>query len=187
MPSQTWLDQQVEGYDYLKVNSFKLSLLNLPHVSFYCQTANLPGLDLGIAMQPTPLMDLALAGEKMQHEDLQVQFVIDAKLQNWTELFNWIIALGRKDSQQEFIDLRHSGKNKSLSRNFTPLNEESGIYADATLMLLTGKSNPYAIINLTDIFPVRLSGIPFDATQTETEYMMAHATFKFKNYNIEVL
>lgn len=187
MPSQAWLDANNDlGIDFLKPNAFRLQFHNIPHVSYLCQVANIPGFALETAIQPTRLIDMPLAGDKGQFDELTVSFLIDSKLKNYTELLSWIIGLAFPDTNQEFTDLRASGKNKSLSTTITPFNEESGLYTDASMTILTGKNNPFAVVFFEDIWPTRISGLPFDSAISDIQYLTATASFKFKTYHIEI-
>lgn len=187
MPDQDWLTAKDVGYDYIKPNSFRLAFHNMPHVSFFCQSSNIPGFTLSPANFPTPFHDLPIAGEKGDYEPLSITFIIDSKLQNFIELRNWLTGLAYPDSNEQFIDLKASGVNKSLTAYPKGDGGESGLYTDATLTILTAKNNPYAIILYNDIWPTSLSGMEFTSTINEIEYLVARATFLYKTYSVEIL
>lgn len=188
MASQEWIDAHDIQYDLLKPNAFRLAFHNLPKVSYFCQTCNFPGLSAsGNPELPTKLMNIPLSFDKLIKDDLTITFLIDAELKNYMELYNWIRGIGFPNSNEEFIAWRADGKNKRYVQNHTPLNEESGLYADATLTLLSPLNNPQISIRFKDIFPVSISGLPFDSAISDINYFTATSTFKYQTFEIEVL
>jgi hypothetical protein len=53
-----WVNQQPSDLDYLKPNGFKFQIHNLPNVSYFCQAANIPAIQLGSPTFQTPLSDI---------------------------------------------------------------------------------------------------------------------------------
>ena len=51
-------------------------------------------------------------------------------------------------------------------------------------MILTSHSNTNHIVEFTNIFPISLSGVPFDATVGDVEYLLADVTFKYEKYEL---
>jgi len=187
MPNQEWLDANEVEYDYLKPNSFRMSFHNIPKVSYFCQSVNLPGFTAGHTVLPTPFHDLPIAGDKGEFEPLSITFLIDSKLKNFLELRNWLIGIAFPDSYQEFIDLRTKNNNKSLTQKVGKYDNESGLYADATLMILTNKNNPHSMVTFNDIFPISLSGQQFASDVTDVPAMVATAVFQYKTYSVTLL
>jgi len=187
MANDLWLEANDIGYDYLKPNSYRMIFHNIPKVSYFCQTATIPGVNLGSATQPTKFLDVPVVGDKLVYDPVTIQFIIDAEMKNWQELHTWITGIGFPNDHQEFNDLRASGTQKSLSQKLTKLNEESGVYADATLTILTAKSNPYMTVTFSDIYPIALSAIQMDATITEVNYLTCNATFMYKAFSYYIL
>jgi len=187
MPSQEWLDANDIGYNYLKPNAFRLTFHNIPKVSYFCQSVSIPGLTLGATKQPTKFYDVPVVGDKLVYDNVNITFIIDDELKNWLELMGWIEGIGFPDSHQQFNDLRKSGTQKSLSTKLTRWNEESGLYSDATLNVLTAKNNVFMQISFQDMFPIGLSNIEFNATNNEINYAVATATFDYKNFEVSLL
>jgi hypothetical protein len=62
--------------------------------------------------------------------------------------------------------------------------KESEIYTNGQLNIVTSQYNPAFVIDYRDIFPVSLSGLQFDATMTDVEYITAEVTFKHQQFFI---
>ena len=92
-------------------------------------------------------------------------------------------ALGYPESIQEFIDLKVKDPYNPDNSAKNPLNE----YSDASLFIYNSMFNEIARVDFQDVFPVGLSTINFDATDSDIQYVTAEATFKYAIYNIEVL
>ena len=80
--------------NFLSPVGFKFSLKRAPGVAFFCNQANIPSLDLGIAEQPTWLKNIDVPGDKIQFGDLTLRFLVDEDLVNHMELQRWIRGLG---------------------------------------------------------------------------------------------
>ena len=61
---------------------------------------------------------------------------------------------------------------------------EDDIYTDGQLHIVTSQYNPAYIIDFRNIFPVSLSGLQFDATITDVEYITAEVVFKHQQFFI---
>ena len=52
------------------------------------------------------------------------------------------------------------------------------------LQIMTSHNNINHIVDFKNIFPVSLSGVPFDATVGDIDYLTADVTFKYENYEL---
>ena len=165
--------------NFLSPTGFKFSLKRSPAAAFFCNQANIPSMDLGVAEQPTYLRDIPTPGDKIDFGDLSIRFLVDEDLVNYMELQRWIRGLGFPESLSEFSDLE---KEAIMPSNFG--NAEKNIYSDGTLQILSSNLVAKFNVNFKDLFPVSLSTITFDATDTDIEYFTAEASFKYTIYSI---
>ena len=167
----------LDNRNFLAPTGFKFSLKRSPAAAFFCNQANIPSLDLGTAVQPTYLKDIDIPGDKIQFGDLTIRFLVDEDLMNYMEIQNWIRGLGYPESLQEFKRL----DNEAVASVKT---EGDNIYSDGTLQILSSNLVARFNVNFKDLFPVSLSTITFDATDTDIDYFTAEATFKYTIYNL---
>ena len=165
--------------NFLSPTGFKFSLKRSPAAAFFCNQANIPSMDLGVATQPSYLRDIPTPGDKIDFGDLSIRFLVDEDLVNYMELQRWIRGLGFPDSMKDFKDLE---KEAVIQPKFA--NKGDNIYSDGTLQILSSNLVAKFNVNFKDLFPVSLSTITFDATDTDIEYFTAEATFKYTVYNI---
>ena len=165
--------------NFLSPVGFKFSLKRAPGVAFFCNQANIPSLDLGIAEQPTWLKNIDVPGDKIQFGDLTLRFLVDEDLVNYMELQRWIRGLGYPEDMDEFRKIEGEAV---MPGNFG--NSGDQIYSDGTLQILSSNLVPAFQVVFTDLFPYTLSTVTFDATDTDIEYFTADVSFKYTIYNL---
>ena len=169
----------IENRNFLAPTGFKFALKRSPAAAFFCNQANIPSLDLGIAQQTSYLKDVDLPGDKIQFGDLTLRFLVDEDLFNYMEIQNWIRGLGYPEKLSELSDLNEKGK---IVSRFGRKGEN--IYSDATLQILSNNLVPKFQVFFNDVFPYSLSTITFDASDTDIEYFTAEVSFKYTIYTL---
>lgn len=172
-------DKQVENRNFLSPLGFKFTLNRAPKVAFFGNSANIPSMTLGVAVQTNYLKDIDTPGDKIIFEDFNLRFLVDENLENYMEIYNWIRGLGYPESLQEIYDFQTS--NPVFQQ---PDKSQMNLYSDGTLQVLTSKENPNFKINFKDMWPYSLSTLQFDATSEDIQYFTADVTFKYTIYNI---
>ena len=170
---------QLTNRNFLSPVGFKFSLKRAPGVAFFCNQANIPSMDLGIAEQPSYLRNIPVPGDKIEFGDLTLRFLVDEDLVNYMELQKWIHGLGFPESMDEFRKLEGEAV---LPGNFG--NAGDDIYSDGTLQILSSNLVPSFQVVFNDLFPYTLSTITFDATDADIEYFTADVSFKYTIYNL---
>ena len=172
----------IENRNFLSPVGFKFGLKRSPAVAFFCNEANIPSIDLGVAEQPSYLKNIPVPGDKIQFGDLSLRFLVDEDLKNYMEIQNWIRGLGYPESLQEFQDLDDSGHLTDAFGFFKQSRDD--IYSDGTLQILSSNLVPQFQVQFSDLFPYSLSTITFDATDTDIEYFTADVSLKYTIYRI---
>ena len=167
--------------NFLSPIGFKFALKRAPGVAFFCNEANIPSMDLGIAEQPSYLRNIPTPGDKIEFGDLSLRFMVDEDLTNYMEIQNWIRGLGYPEKISEFADL----ENQSVLGKEVKFGQSGDdIYSDATLQILSNNLVPQFQVVFSDCFPYSLSTVTFDATDTDIEYFTADVSFKYTIYRI---
>jgi len=174
---------QIKNRNYLSPVGFKFVITKAPKADFFSNSASIPGINLGFALQSNYLRDIPVAGDKLTFDDFTLSFFVDENLENYMEVQNWLRGLGYPDSVQEFIDLKNDDKYTPDPSAKNALNE----YSDATLIVYNSNFNEIVKVKFRDVFPVSLSTINFDASAGDIDYVTADATFKYSIYDIEVM
>ena len=166
---------QIQNRNFLSPVGFEFSLANYPKAAFFCNSARIPEISLGTAVQPSYLKEVDVPGEKLDYEDLSIRFLVDDDLKNYMAIHNWLTGLGFPDSAQQFIDLT---KDQDGQRD---LKEQ---YSDGALHILNSNFKDVAIVKFKDLFPIYLTSLEFDATESDVNYFTADVTFKYTIYDI---
>ena len=171
---------QIENRNFLAPVGFRFNLKRSPGAAFFCNQANIPDISLGVTEQPSYLRQIPTPGDMMDFGDLNIRFLVDEDLTNYMEIQKWMRGLGFPESVQEFRDLEKSG---SLpERRYVQTRQD--VYSDATLQILSSNMVAKFNVNFKDLFPVSLTTLTFDATDTDIEYFTADASFKYSAYEL---
>ena len=168
-------DTQISNRNFLAPVGFKFSLSKFPKVDFFCNSASIPEITLGTAIQPSYLKEIDIPGEKLIYGDLSIRFLVDEQLENYVAVHNWLTGLGFPETPQQFID-------KTTDRD--GLRDFQEQFCDGSLHILNSNYNDVAIVKFKDIFPTSITSLDFDATETDINYFTAEATFKYVIYSI---
>ena len=152
--------------NYLLSTGFRFLLTRTPHLTYFCQAANLPDVSLGEMEQPTRFIPIKHPGNSFTYGDLEISFIIDENMENWREIHNWMRSLKNVEDFTEFEE--------------NPTHH----YSDATLMILNSAMKPNLEVAFTNIFPKSLSGIQFTSDADDATQVIASATFAFTSYDI---
>ena len=87
--------------------------------------------------------------------------------------------LGFTESLKEIYD--YQSEKSDISQ---PKKSQLNLYSDGTLTVLDSLNIPKFKIIFENMFPVNLTTLDFDATQTDLEYFTAEVTFKYTIYNV---
>ena len=174
-------------YNYLRPNAFRFVIKDIPKIAYTCQSANLPGLQLGFASQPTPFVDIPRIGDKLAYDEFAIRFLIAEDMSNYIELLEWLVALGFPESYNSYT--RFVGER--LSRfPFVRLPNgslETVAYSDGTLTILDSANVPKTNIILKDMFPVSVQALDYDITSSSVEFLVGIAAFKYRTFEIQSL
>jgi hypothetical protein len=156
-------------HNALIVNYFQFVLTRVPNMTYFCQSANLPGLAFGSAEQPTILgLPVKVPTGAFRFEDLDLTFRVDENLTNWREIHTWIKTTGNYESDE----------------NTLPYSQKT---SDARLLITNSSYRPKIAVQFKHVFPISLSGLNFNTTATDSLEMTASVKFAFTGYEIETL
>ena len=176
-------DKQIANRNYMSPLGFKLIITKTPKVDFLCQSANIPQISMGTAVQPTYLKDIPVPGDKVLYDDLSVRFLVDEKMENYLAIYKWITGLGYPESLGQFKQLKKD--DLRTDTNSPDVGDPRYFeFSDATLQILNSNYKPSVLINFKDAFPTSLSTLDFDVTTRDYNYFTAEVSFKYTIFNI---
>ena len=154
--------------NYLSPIEFRFLIKRLPYTEFFTQSANVPGLSISAIERATPFKTLYFSGDNVTFNEFTVNVRVDENMNNYQEIFNWIVGLSFPDNFDQYANLSAG----------------DGIYSDATLMIMTSGKNPNIQIVYKDIFPTSLGDIQLNTTSGDVDYATCDITFKIGSYEI---
>ena len=195
MASIKVIDRQPTKLDYASPTQFKFGINQLPKVEFFTVGANIPAINMGDAMFPTPFKDIPMMGDKLTYDNLSITFIVDEYLENYQSIHEWMTAIGFPKTRKQFSDFRANVSNapvitQGTSQDIGDVQSATGVnalFSDATLTILSNKNNPILNVFFRDIYPVVLGALDYTQTATDVEYMTSTVDFAYQIYEFEVL
>ena len=164
--SADWYKEQPSNRNFLNPIGYLLKLEKFEGVDFFCQRANVPDVTMPTAEVASPFRNLPIIpGGGVTFGDLSVSFIVDEDLKNYMSIHKW---------------MRDNGNADKMERT-TP---KGDILTNGLLQIVTSAYNPAFIVEFKDLFPIALTGLQFDATITDVEYITAEVTFKHQQFFI---
>jgi hypothetical protein len=164
MATGNWLEDQISNLNYLAPQGFKISILKFPKVAFLCQSVDIPGIRITDITIPTPFRDYSVAGTETEYEDLTIKFLIDEDMSNYATIHKWLAKTGLAEGYDT---------------------DKDPIEGQIILEILSSNFNSNIQVEYDNAFPVSLTPVVFDATDTNVNYLTATATFKYTIYRIK--
>ena len=161
-------DKQPDNQNFLSPLGFRFIIDKLPIVNYFCQSASLPSVSLQETEIPNPLVRIPLAGTKLTYAPLDIRFRVDEDMNNYLEIHNWLVSIGHPEKLAQFNDVKEK-------------------LSDGSILILTSNSNPHIRVAFEDMFPLSLTPLQFDVTQTDIEYLEAEVVFRYRKFSIEKL
>lgn len=144
--------------------NFSFQLSRTPELEYTAQRVSLPPVTLEISELPTPFVSIPIPGLIMYGE-FSVTFLVDELMANYLELLDWMSALGHPESLDQYVST----------------------ISDASVTIMNSAKRPVIRAKFTDVVPTSLTPLEFDTSLVDVTYVPATATFKFLNYNFELL
>jgi hypothetical protein len=159
----------------LSPNGFMFNIQKLPNVSFFCQQVNLPGITLGTPEFGNPFGIAPIPGDTLTYDTLQVQFLVDEKMDNYRAIYNWVVALGFPETYEQYVNFLNESDALTTS-------ELAKNYSDATLAILGASNTTVQTVNFHDLFPMSIDSLTFQSTNQDVQYLIGNATFRYAYY-----
>jgi len=158
--------RQPSNTNYVLNTGFYFNIFRMPNVQYFCQEANLPGVNAGEIRQPTRFIDVKHPTTKLRFDELNVSFIVDEDLGNWRECFDWLKSIVNIEDTTDFLSPEDH-------------------YSDATLTILNSNMRENVRVKFKNCFPTNLTGLQFSTTPSDSETQTATLTLMFDSYEVE--
>lgn len=159
-----------ESVSYLQSTHFQFTIQRIPNLIFFCQSVNIPEISSDPLEQPVTRFKSPIPhpGENFNFGQLSITFLVDEYMKSWLEIHDWMKSIKAVDGYQDYQD-------------------SSTHYSDASIIVLNNTQTPIVSVRFRDIFPISLSEISFNSSDTTPEPITASATFAYSVYDIDKL
>ena len=167
--------KQIQNRNFLSGVAFKFNLAKFPKVDFFSNSAIIPVLNLELAQQSSYLKNIDVPGERLTYGDFTLRFLVDENMENYKSVYDWLTGLGFPETTKEFADIIKDSDGQT---------DPKEAFCDGTLRILNSNYREVAKVKFSDLFPVSLTSLDFDATNTDVQFFTAEATFKYTLYKL---
>ena len=167
--------KQIANRNFLSGVGFKFNLTKFPKVDFFSNSAIIPVLNLELAQQASYLKNIAVPGERLTYGDFTLRFLVDENMENYKSVYDWLTGLGFPETTKEFADIIKDSEGQR---------DPKEAFCDGTLRILNSNYREVAKVKFSDLFPISLTSLDFDATNTDVQFFTAEATFKYTLYKL---
>jgi len=171
----TALGRTPANTNLLQPTKYILVFDRISTTQYFCQSLNIPGISLGEVTTNTPLMDIYSPGNKLSYNEFNINFIVDEQLESWKQLYNWFQSIA---SPQGFDE---RNRLTELQNQYTPTTRFKN-FSDSTLTILSALNNPILKVNFINMFPVSLSDITFDTSQSADDIITTSASFRYEYF-----
>ena len=164
------VNNQPTNQNFLSPVGFKFTCDAIPNVAYFCQSANVPGVSISNIEISTPFNPHFVPGDRVEYEELNLRIIVDENMKNWQEIYEWITEVG-------------------ISQNFEQYEKrkKKGINTQGVLTVLTGSNVPQIEFHFKQMFPMSISGLNFDVSDSAVTYLTADISFRYNSYSIKNL
>ena len=167
--------KQIANRNFLSGVGFKFNLTKFPKVDFFSNSARIPELSLELTQQASYLKNIDVPGERLSYGDFTLRFLVDENMENYQSIYDWLTGLGFPETTKEFAEII---KDKDGQR------DPKEAFCDGTLRILNSNFREVGKVKFNDLFPISLTSLEFDATNTDVQFFTAEATFKYTLYKL---
>jgi len=166
---------QIQNRNFLTPVGFKFTLGKYPKVDFLSMSANIPDISLATQIQPSYLKDIDVPGEKISYGDFSLTFLVDESMENYSILHKWIKRLGFAQTTEDY---------QKLITDSDGQRDPKEAFSDGTLQILSSNFQPIVKVKFIDLFPIALSSLTFDVSETDIQYFTAEVSFRYTIYEL---
>ena len=174
----------IENRNFLSPIGFKFTIDRMRGVDFFCQSANIPAMNLGSADTGTRLNKIRNPGDELVYEDLYLRFLVDENMKNWYQVANWMREIVTPYSTKEFRYNRgtlQSENKREATYDYATANNQWR--CDCSLLILSSNYRVVSEVVFRDAWPTALSTLNFDASSSDINYFTAEVALRYNYYD----
>lgn len=153
--------------------NFRLMIPKVKEGVYFCTEVNMPGLEMApISLSFNRAASYNFFGDKINHGELTIKFLVNENFSNWFELSNWFTK-----------SINYYG----FFRDDTQARMQDVLVDSGQLLILNNKKNPVAKFVFDKLMITGLGNMPMNSSVSDNGLMTCDATFQFTSYDLETL
>jgi hypothetical protein len=149
----TWSPDTGFNTNALDPTQFKIIFSRLPGYVFFCQSITVPTMSLPEIDRASPMLNHSEVGERVEFGNLQMQMILDSKLDNYKALYRWM-------------------------KDLSVLGKGSATTSGALLTLGNGNN-----IEFVNVWPTNIGAILFTSTPDIVQYALSEVEFGYDYFH----
>lgn len=147
------------NFNFLSPTGFKLSIESpkFDNLEYFITTVALPAMSLAEVSSSFKNQQGFVSGDQVNFDSLDVTFLVDEDMNNYSEVFDWI---------------KETADSDTVSNN------------DIILSVLTSHNNLNRQIRFVNAVPVSLGGVEFTTQATDVEYLQSNVSFRYDYFEL---
>ena len=156
--------------NYFSPLEFRVAIKRLPNVEFFTQQSSIPNISTSPIVKPTRFNPVFQTPDNITYSNLDLVFIIDEDMNNYVEIFDWIVGSAFPSNHSQYEKIQ---------------NTVEGLFSDITITIMNSKKNSNILVKYKNCFPISLSDVQLNVTDTDVTYPQATATFQYDTFTIE--
>lgn len=148
---------------------FRVAIKRLPNVEFFTQTTSIPSITTAPVIQPTRFNPVYRTPDSVTFANLDLAFIVDENMNNYMEIFNWMISYSFPENHEQFAGIKKS---------------TDGLISDISVLIMNSKKNANIEVNYRNCFPISLGEVALNTTDADVTYPQVTVTFQYDTFDI---
>jgi hypothetical protein len=170
--------------NFLLSNHFRFIITDLPDLTFYVQSVQLPDVSSITSNRPNPFTTIPEVGDHLNFSPLQITYLVDTQFKTYFSLFWWLSGYGHPTSYDDILNFNASRAARLPNPRPTPreIQKTTGMLS----ILRPDTDSSLADILFTDLFPTALGQLAFTTTSGEPVKLTSQATFHYTTFDVRL-
>ncbi len=149
-----------DTFNHLSNVKFKFQIGRTPNVNYWMQSVILPSMQLEGSIMPGMRRDVPIPGQKVEFENLIVNFIVDQNLENYFEVYQWFQQIQTADNINQMV-------------------------SDCSLHFLDGGNRVERTIDFVGAYPLLMTELSLNSDDSDTVPVTCSVTFNYQYFKFK--
>ncbi len=147
-------------YNHLDNVKFKFQIHRLPNVNYWVQSLTLPAIQQEQSVMPGMRRDAPIPGQKIEFENLIINFIVDQNLANYYEVYEWFQRIQTADTVAEMV-------------------------SDCSIHFLDGNNNVQRTVDVVGAYPLVMTELSLNSDDSDVVPVAVSVTFTYQYFKFK--